>query len=233
MSFANGNINWTAVAQNLTRPGFILVRGTEGVETVDPNFEQNFNGSKKAGIPTGFTHSFRTKEGNRVANITQQVDHIERRMKQVGFDPRTDFFVLSMLNEEKHPGIRPAAGMNQSELFNIDISAKIKSLLDQVKRRLNVDPLIFTRKSFWDSVVHTPSISMSPYGLWLALENDQVIETERRDCKCNLFSCNCSTRLLRPDLPKGFTTAKYWQFSQTFRVLGISGPVGAHYKDGR
>ena len=210
-----GDIDWDQVTTNKPAIEFVLVKGSEGADYVDPKFEFNFKSAKARGFHTGFYHFFRTKSDTGVpVSVDEQVANIGRRMKSVNFDPDTDFFVLDVEERPADPGLMPGPGM----LPNSEFSRRIKSLMDQVEQKYDTRGMIYGSSYYWNTYVHTPSIDMSRYGLWAARYPKELIGKPLSQCLRELGR-------YAPDPFDGFRSVQAWQFTNKGTVNGITGPV--------
>ena len=175
VSHFQGTIDWNAVVQD--GKAFAFVKATEGLTYVDPQFHANWAGAKAAGLLRGAYHFY-----------------------EPGDDPRqqAEFFLETV---QPGPGDLPPAldievskGQSASEIVQ-----GIQEWLSTVQRALGITPLLYTDRTFWNSL---QTEEFSAYPLWIA---DYGVTT--------------------PVLPAGWTSWTFWQSSETGTVPGVTGSL--------
>lgn len=124
---------------------FAFIKATEGLNYTDPQYRQNVNGAKDAGIPFGIYHFWRST----VAPISQ-CDNIMRAYDYLDDD------VPIVLDVEVFDGLTPSQNKGILQLL-------IQGIFD----RVNFLPTIYTRKSIWDANVEEYS-RWKELPLWVA-----------------------------------------------------------------
>jgi GH25 family lysozyme M1 (1,4-beta-N-acetylmuramidase) len=144
VSYYNGSINWTTVANAGYK--FAFVRVSDGTTFHDPKFASYWTGAKNAGLVRGAYQFFRPAQ-----SATAQADLMIAAVGTLG------------------PGDLPPVidvEVTQS-LSAATIAARIRTWVDRVKAATGVDPIVYTGKYFWrDSVGGPTSFVTNP--LWIA-----------------------------------------------------------------
>lgn len=173
-----GIINWPAVAAAGIR--FAYIKATENDWYADPTRDANVSGAEASGIPVGCYHFFR---GNRPA-ATQAAWYLSHH----------DGMLPPALDVETQDGASKAT-----------LAAGVRAWLDIVSNELGVQPLVYTRASFWDPYVGATVDA----GLWVAHYGTMV-----------------------PRIPVGWTSYILHQYSSTGRVSGIAGNCDLNHFNG-
>lgn len=146
VSHWQGSIDWASVADDGV--SFAIVRCSDGLGTIDDYFDENIEGSRGAGLPTGVYQFFRPGQ-----DVIAQAD-----------------LMISMINE--HGGLLPGdlppvidvednGGLSPSE-----VSVAVGDWINRIESELGVTPLIYSGKYFWQDNVQ--SSTYSEYPLWAA-----------------------------------------------------------------
>jgi lysozyme len=145
VSYYQGTINWTSVANSGIK--FAFIRVSDGTGFHDPKFTSYWAGAHNAGIIRGAYQFFRPAQ-----NVAAQAN-----------------LLISALGGHYTPGDLPpvldvedAGGESAAT-----VASKIRQWVDQVKNTLGVDPIIYTGKYFWRDQVGGPT-SFVNNALWIA-----------------------------------------------------------------
>jgi lysozyme len=141
VSHFQGTVNWPEVKQAGLR--FAIAKATEGQNTVDSQFKNNWQNIKAAGLLRGAYHFFDAGiDGTAQANHFLQIAPLEPG--------------------DLPPVIDVEAAASAS---NATILQEVQNWLDTVEQALNRRPMIYTTASFWNSHLnHT----FGAYPLWIA-----------------------------------------------------------------
>jgi lysozyme len=141
VSHFQGTVNWPEVKQAGLR--FAIAKATEGQNTVDSQFKNNWQNIKAAGLLRGAYHFF-----DAGIDGTAQARHfLQTAPVELGDLP---------------PVIDVEAAAQAS---NATILQEVQNWLDTVEQALNRRPMIYTTASFWNSHLnHT----FGAYPLWIA-----------------------------------------------------------------
>jgi lysozyme len=145
VSYYQGTINWTSVANSGIK--FAFIRVSDGTGFHDPKFTSYWAGAHNAGIIRGAYQFFRPAQ-----SVSGQAN-----------------LMISALGGHYTPGDLPpvldvedAGGESAAT-----VASKIRQWVDQVKGTLGVDPIIYTGKYFWRDQVGGPT-SFVHNALWIA-----------------------------------------------------------------
>jgi lysozyme len=145
VSYYQGTINWTSVANSGIK--FAFIRVSDGTGFHDPKFTSYWAGAHNAGIIRGAYQFFRPAQ-----SVSGQAN-----------------LLISALGGHYTPGDLPpvldvedAGGESAAT-----VASKIRQWVDQVKGTLGVDPIIYTGKYFWRDQVGGPT-SFVHNALWIA-----------------------------------------------------------------
>lgn len=145
VSYYQGTINWTSVANSGIK--FAFIRVSDGTGFHDPKFTSFWAGAHNAGIIRGAYQFFRPAQ-----SVSGQAN-----------------LLISALGGHYTPGDLPpvldvedAGGESAAT-----VASKIRQWVDQVKGTLGVDPIIYTGKYFWRDQVGGPT-SFVHNALWIA-----------------------------------------------------------------
>ena len=145
VSYYQGTINWTSVANSGIK--FAFIRVSDGTGFHDPKFTSYWAGAHNAGIIRGAYQFFRPAQ-----SVSGQAN-----------------LLISALGGHYTPGDLPpvldvedAGGESAAT-----VASKIRQWVDQVKGTLGVDPIIYTGKYFWRDQVGGPT-SFVNNALWIA-----------------------------------------------------------------
>ncbi|MFT3698831.1 MAG: GH25 family lysozyme [Kofleriaceae bacterium] len=145
VSYYQGTINWTSVANAGIK--FAFIRVSDGTGFRDPRFITYWPAAKSAGLIRGAYQFFRPAQ-----NVTAQADIL---ISALG-NTYTPGDLPPVLDVEDTGGLSPAT-----------VAARIRTWVDYVKGKLGVDPIIYTGKYFWRDQVGGPT-SFSNNALWIA-----------------------------------------------------------------
>lgn len=141
VSHYQGEVDWAAVTEGGVR--FAFIKATDGINEIDPRFQQNWAGTKAAGILRGAYHFFRPS-----LDATQQAEHFLRVLTMDGMA------LPPALDVEITDGLDRAA-----------LQAAIRTWLGTVQLALACKPVLYTDPFFWKTAVGG---DFSEYPLWLA-----------------------------------------------------------------
>ena len=212
ISSENGEINWKALCScgNLK---FAFIKSTEGGNWTDPYFERNFNESLRHNLKTGIWHQFRTKEKGRDVSAEEQLDNMLSAMRLVSFNASRDMIAVATKNRpsdmEEEDEEDPALKAGEERLSRQDMSDLLLRLLNLVRDRTGVSPLILTNDVFWDEYFHTPERSFNHFDLWVS---HHIITYNISDVHL---------RSMRPRLPNGFSSYSLWQYTNQGYLPGV------------
>lgn len=138
-----GDVDWEAVAADGIV--FAFVRVSDGLNTPDNYFDQNWAQARAAGIYTGVYQFFRPSQ-----DPIAQADLLLDRMGPLGPDDLPPVI-----------DVEDAGGLSGAQ-----ITDAIHTWIDRVESQLGVTPLIYTGRYFWQDNVG--SSDFSDYPLWIA-----------------------------------------------------------------
>ncbi len=140
-----GEIDWQAVANSGV--SFCFVKGTEGVESRDPMFLDNWNGAKRVGILRSAYHFFIASkdpvvQANNFLTLTQKV------WENSDLPP--------VLDLEKTYFMNPSSVLDRAQIW-----------LNTVEKAIGRKPIVYTFPNFWHEGLEDTS-RLSNYPLWIA-----------------------------------------------------------------
>ena len=145
ISHWNGVVKWDII----DKPKFVFIKATDGVNRIDPQFINNWNGALSRNIPRGAYHFFHPEKD---ASIQAQLFS-----KTVGVLSRSD--------------LDPVLDIEVTTTNYLAILEGIKTWLSVVESMLNRRPIIYTNPSFWVSTMKNTS-EFSDHLLWTAQYNN-------------------------------------------------------------
>jgi len=181
VSHYQGQVDWSAVAAH--GASFAMIKASQGTSYTDPMFSTNWTGANAAAVKTGAYHYFMPSE-----SFLDQADLLISQLTAVDYRPGRD--LPPAIDCEEMDGVGSSA-------FVFALS----HLVELVRRKYNVHPLIYTSPDFWIEQVGNPDFSSCP--LWIA----------------------DYTGAAQPNLPSTWKSYAIWQCSQTGTVPGIEGHV--------
>jgi lysozyme len=146
-------ISWESVHDmnvNGIRLGFVFIKATEGISSVDNYFKRNWKRSKEAGMIRGAYHFFIPSKSGRM--------QAESFIKQVDLESGD---------------LPPVLDIEQNSSTPVAVMQKeIQTWLDIVKQHYQVQPVIYTNISFYRKYLEG---KFDDYPLWVAhyLQPDQ------------------------------------------------------------
>ena len=143
VSYYQGNIDWAAAKADGVE--FAFVRISDGLGTIDTKFEQNWAGTKTAGILRGAYQFFRPNQ-----DALAQADLF---LDKLGTLEAND--LPPVIDVEAAGGLGPAA-----------VAAQVGIWIDRVKAATGMTPIIYTGFYFWRDSVGAAEFPGSP--LWHA-----------------------------------------------------------------
>jgi len=145
-----GPIDWRRVKASGQR--FAFIKATGGSSRIDPWFERNWAGARRAGLITGAYHySDPSRSAVAQARLIVSVVGSTREANNLGI----------VLDLEDTGGLRPAALVRWAKTF-----------LNEVERLTGRVPIVYTGPNFWKTKVR--SSAFGAYPLWLARYNSQA-----------------------------------------------------------
>ncbi|MBB5395409.1 glycoside hydrolase family 25 protein [Mucilaginibacter sp. AK015] len=149
VSYAQGKINWTKVAEmeeDGVRIRFAFIKATEGLVIADPYFKRNWKEARKAGIACGAYHFFRPRK----SGLWQARFFVQNASLQKGGLP-------PVADVERLDGKAPAA-----------MRKELKEFLRFVANKTGETPIIYTGISFYRDYL---AGYFDEYPLWIAHYN--------------------------------------------------------------
>ena len=143
VSYYQGNVDWAAAKADGVE--FAFVRISDGLGTIDTKFEQNWAGTKSAGILRGAYQFFRPNQ-----DALAQADLF---LDKLGTLEAND--LPPVIDVEAAGGLGPAA-----------VAAQVGIWIDRVKAATGMTPIIYTGFYFWRDSVGAAEFPGSP--LWHA-----------------------------------------------------------------
>ena len=147
ISHYQGDINWkrlrNATIEN-TPIRFILIKSTEGANTLDENFNDNFYQAREYGFLRGAYHFFSPG-----ISAKQQAEYFLKQvhLEEGDLPPVLDIETVGNLSTEE---VRKAA----------------KTWLEIVEEKYKTKPIIYTNYKFKEQYLNTPEFNKYPY--WIA-----------------------------------------------------------------
>ena len=146
-----GNIDWNAVASDNVK--FSFVRVSDGINSKDQYFDDNWAESRDAGIYTGVYQFFRPNQ-----SVLGQADYL---LEKMGCDmdartcPITDMDLPPVIDVEHRP-----SGWSKTQMRNA-----VRTWIERVES-FGLEPVIYTGRYFWRDYVDSDEWNDHP--LWLA-----------------------------------------------------------------
>ena len=165
-------INWPQVYGAGYR--FAIIKASEGMHTFDAQFETNYNGAKAAGLVVGVYHFVHPE--------VAAADQLAHFLQVLG--DRTPDLPIAL--DHEFASNDPAA-----------VTSVITDLVTGITQHTGRKPMIYTRASYWDPLVHG-GLNWPDYDLWIA-------------------NYGAST----PALPKAWQSWRFWQYSETGQINGV------------
>ena len=127
VSHHQGKINWSKVQKSCPNLKFVYVKATEGKTYVDPRYQENVKGARKAGFKVGVYHFFRMTSGAR-----EQFANFNAAIAKVGID------------------LIPMVDVETSDKHSIrEVKDSLRVFVNLVKEMYGVDPMIYgTNRSY-------------------------------------------------------------------------------------
>ncbi len=219
VSHWQGTIDWNQVKNDGI--DFAFVKATEGVDFIDPRYQQNMQGAIAAGVHTGPYHFTRIDSFNGVPFTSYDGSPF-----LPGSDPYVDAVgeandfldaITPYYNTGLHlPPVADVEGLpdfGDQSLERTFISNWMQLFSDTVSDALGVRPLIYTSK-FGANNRYTPEVA-AQHDLWLAWWK----------------GTGTSDPPVQSDTPL-FDRWQFWQYTSTGSVAGISGNVDRNVFEG-
>ncbi|MFC8129075.1 lysozyme [Streptomyces sp. NPDC057302] len=149
------NVDWQKAKSRGAR--FVYVKATESHTYRNPHFEQQYNGSRRAGIIRGAYHFAVPSKSSGRKQAAYFMDH--------GGKWRADGWTLPpALDVENNPyGSHKCYGVGRTGMVDW-----IKSFSDEVVRQTGRRPVIYTTTKWWDDCTGGSRAFGSDHALWLA-----------------------------------------------------------------
>jgi lysozyme len=144
VSFYQGTIDWTTVANN--NISFAILKATEGLDIVDPNFATNWAASRAVGMTRSAYHFFRAARDAKA--------QAEFFLKTVG--KLEDFDLPLVLDLERVDGIDRNVALDKAQIW-----------LDIVEKATGRKPIVYTYPVFWEEQLADTNRFVN-YPLWIA-----------------------------------------------------------------
>ncbi|HWB74535.1 MAG TPA: GH25 family lysozyme [Nannocystaceae bacterium] len=138
-----GTVNWNSIAGDGAT--FAFVRVSDGLNTFDQKFDQNWANARAAGLKVGVYQFFRPAQ-DPIAQANLLLDHMGEL--QPGDLP-------PVIDVEDHGGLSATTVAN-----------KVTQWVQHVEAATGVKPIIYTGRFFWQDYVKTSAFSSYP--LWIA-----------------------------------------------------------------
>ena len=136
-----GDVAWEAVKG--AGIGFAYLQATQGLNFIDPNFDENVKGIRAAGLPYGAYHFFRPNDdAEKQAELFLRIT----KGKLGALPPMLDVEITAGLPAEK-------------------IGAGAKRWLEIVENAVGCTPLVYSYGSFWEKNLR---VAVGDYPLWMA-----------------------------------------------------------------
>jgi lysozyme len=144
VSFYQGTIDWATVANN--NISFAILKATEGLDIVDPNFATNWAASRAVGMTRSAYHFFRAARDAKA--------QAEFFLKTVG--KLEDFDLPLVLDLERVDGIDRNVALDKAQIW-----------LDIVEKATGRKPIVYTYPVFWEEQLADTNRFVN-YPLWIA-----------------------------------------------------------------
>ncbi len=192
VSHHNRDIDWKKVANN-NKVMYAYIKATQGTGFKDRRFARNIKNARNNGISAGAYHFLSSSSSG-----AAQADHFiatYRALKQAkDLSP-----VLDLEWDATSSGKDRWADKTPKQIVDSALA-----WLKKVEAELNVRPIIYTNKAWWDGRVASAGSRLNGYELWMARYGGYDKPA--------------------PKLPSGFKW-RFWQFTDRGRVAGINGRV--------
>jgi GH25 family lysozyme M1 (1,4-beta-N-acetylmuramidase) len=192
VSTSQGTVDWAKVKQNGI--AFAYIKASEGLNQNSPTraayFRSNWKKTRDAGILHGAYHFFRANQ-----DAELQAMAFVQAIEDVGGLQADD--LPPMLDVE-------TTDSTAQEM----IILRVHRCLDKIGSELNVTPLIYTYKDFWDENLDD---SFGDFPFWIASYPDSV----------NIPTSPKIPTRPRPALPSPFEQFVFWQYGSKGLVSGI------------
>ncbi len=199
-----GTINWTSAKNNGV--AFAFAKATEGVDYIDPQFTNNMNNARLAGVPIGPYHFARPDSG--VGSVSDPV-------KQDAINEANDFVDAIKPYYDNHPGAYLAPVLDVESLpfptgtstttQRAYLSAWVKDFNSVVQSRLGLDVIIYTGGNYAQSYLTS---DLASFDLWFAKPTGSTSVNPPTSANMGIWN-----------------DYLFWQYSWTGSISGISGDV--------
>ncbi len=143
VSYYQGDIDWNAVAADGVE--YAIVRVSHSTQFFDPEFYDNLEGSRAAGLHTGVYQYFEPDE--------DPIAQADLLLESLGEMQPGD--LPPVIDVESNGGQSPAA-----------VADAVRAWVEHVEAALGVKPIIYTGYYFWNDNVASPDFGSYP--LWIA-----------------------------------------------------------------
>jgi GH25 family lysozyme M1 (1,4-beta-N-acetylmuramidase) len=197
-----GSINWTSVKNSGVQ--FAFVKATEGIDYVDPQFHNNMQGAKAAGVMVGTYHFCRLDSYATDPNdaINEANDYLESVMPYY----RTGTYLPMVADVEAFP---PFGSTAEARAFT---SAWVQKFSDTIYNAVGVRPIVYQSLSRANSY-YTSAVA-SNHELWLAW-----------------WKSSTANLPVASDTPL-WGEWQFWQWTDSWSVPGIAGNVDGDLYNG-
>ena len=141
VSHFQGAIDWSAVAAS--GKTFAIVKATEGIDYIDPSFEEHWNGVRQHGLLRGAYHFYIAHDDAKT--------QAEFFLSTVPFE---DGDLIPVLDVE-----------TRGEVPSDELLQGVQTWLELVEAKLGHRPMIYTDTNFWDTLGST---AFGQHPLWVA-----------------------------------------------------------------
>ena len=191
VSSNQGQVDWDSVIEAGKAFGF--ARATIGGHQADAQFSANWQSMSDAGILRGAYHFFWP--------LTPWQDQAANFIRTVGALNEGDLPPVLDL-EEAVPKSDPLKRDAWKDIPADQRLPMIQNWLAQVGQELGMQPMIYTRQNFIESLLENNVSAMAACALWIA-----------------------HYKVPQPSIPPSWTSWTFWQYSETGVVDGVPGNV--------
>lgn len=145
VSSYQGDIDWSVlVRQNIT---FAFIKATEGVDHVDPKFEDNWSSSAGCGIYVGAYHFYRFEDTG-----AEQAAHY------IATVPKRDNTLPPVIDVELYPSLTETPNAEE-------VRTELQDMLDALETYYNVKPILYSAPNTYREYI---SSFAGEYSIWIA-----------------------------------------------------------------
>jgi len=200
VSSHNGTIDWKKVGKTDTK--FAFIKLTEGRTHKNPNRVENWSGAKANGLVVGGYHFAKPTTDAGQSDAEAEAEEFVKELKNVGWARGVDFA----------PALDLEDGVATNDQYNVDWCIKF---CEYVHNKLNVVPIVYTGKWFWDS--------------YLAKADKASLE---KMCKYPVWWARYPSSISDGPNLAGWSEWNIWQWTGSGTVDGINGHVDRNFLSG-